>query len=63
LQRGGEDAWYGEREDEVGAIHGELTAAAPHLEQELERVQQKDRNWDVKDVERAIQRELEMRRS
>ena len=40
-------------------LHTDLTLAAPHLRTELERVSERDRAFDVRQVEAAIQVELE----
>ena len=40
-------------------FHADLTVAAPHLRRELDRVSEKDRDFDVQQVEAAIAVELE----
>ena len=40
-------------------LHVNLSSAAPHLQHELDRVTEKDRHFDVHEVERAVQEEME----
>ena len=40
-------------------LHVNLSSAAPHLQHELDRVTGKDRHFDLREVERAVQTEME----